>query len=1056
MKKQILFLFWMLLPISAISIHAEQVSKQEALLKAQQFMPGKQFKDAEKISAHARGSVERDAFYIFNADNNGGFVIVSGDDRTTEILGYSDHGSINTSKFPDNLEYLLNYYNEVINSLDKETGVKRSRHLTRSPQNTEKAEIAPLIQTEWGQSWPYNQLCPLYKGERCVTGCVATAMAQLMYYHKWPEGGTVVIPSYELTDSSDPDNKLTLEPLPSTTFNWDKMLFSYSWDVEADEHTEAVAKLMQYCGQSVHMIYGLTASASNGIEAANAFKEYYDYNKGLRYITHNTYTDADWETIIYNELESGRPVYYEGSSMKEGGHAWVCDGYQNGYFHMNWGWNGDDNGFFLLSILDSYGSESKYWGFWLGQAAIIGIKPSDGSDIGVSFDDENYHYTIVGEQSVSIQNIEGHEYHGTDGVLTLPTQVTHGGKTYSVTLLETLNGSYTYDYTSVVLPPTLEEIDRYACFLEGSVVTIPSSVTRISSLAFDFCMSLSSIHVDNGNTKYKDVEGVLFTADGEELLCYPRAKTGAAYNVPDGVKRIGNYSSQGRTELESVTLPESVEYIGEYSFSACPKLKNINLPNTITEIGGAAFQNCEVLEGIVLPEKLKNISAYAFEGCIALTEINLPTSLEYLPYHVFVDCPLTKITSKIFMPVATDNPFDYNTYSSATLYVPTGTKEYYEQSIGWENFEIIEEQNMTGIDMEAYKYSMFTYTITSENTVSIGAKNTGLVGKLIIPDYVTLKGKQYRVNSVIGQLNCINVTSIVIPETMDTIASAFSFCPSLERVYISKSVKWIWGSFNDGCDKLKEIIIDKDNIYYKVIDGVVFSSDMKQLAVFPAGNGISEYKIPEGIMNISQVFRSNKNITSIVIPSTIKLMSQTFWGCINLKKVTLTHGLKDLDGAFYGCTSLEEITIPESVKTIWYDAFVGCAALKKITVKRKTPPNEYDTYEPMFDPETFENATLYVPTGSISLYEANALWTKFKHIEEIEMPKSVGNGDANADGHIDEKDVNTIANYIMDIIPEDPYDFNEYSADLNGDDRIDVVDIVLLNKLLGENPSSLP
>ena len=1056
MKKQILFLFWMLLPISAISIHAEQVSKQEALLKAQQFMPGKQFKDAEKISAHARGSVERDAFYIFNADNNGGFVIVSGDDRTTEILGYSDHGSINTSKFPDNLEYLLNYYNEVINSLDKETGVKRSRHLTRSPQNTEKAEIAPLIQTEWGQSWPYNQLCPLYKGERCVTGCVATAMAQLMFYHKWPEGGTVVIPSYELTDSSDPDNKLTLEPLPSTTFNWDKMLFSYSWDVEADEHTEAVAKLMQYCGQSVHMIYGLTASASNGIEAANAFKEYYDYNKGLRYITHNTYTDADWETIIYNELESGRPVYYEGSSMKEGGHAWVCDGYQNGYFHMNWGWNGDDNGFFLLSILDSYGSESKYWGFWLGQAAIIGIKPSDGSDIGVSFDDENYHYTIVGEQSVSIQNIEGHEYHGTDGVLTLPTQVTHGGKTYSVTLLETLNGSYTYDYTSVVLPSTLEEIDRYACFLEGSVVTIPSSVTRISSLAFDFCMSLSSIHVDNGNTKYKDVEGVLFTADGEELLCYPRAKTGAAYNVPDGVKRIGNYSSQGRTELESVTLPESVEYIGEYSFSACPKLKNINLPNTITEIGGAAFQNCEVLEGIVLPEKLKNISAYAFEGCIALTEINLPTSLEYLPYHVFVDCPLTKITSKIFMPVATDNPFDYNTYSSATLYVPTGTKEYYEQSIGWENFEIIEEQDMTGIDMEAYKYSMFTYTITSENTVSIGAKNTGLVGKLIIPDYVTLKGKQYRVNSVIGQLNCINVTSIVIPETMDTIASAFSFCPSLERVYISKSVKWIWGSFNDGCDKLKEIIIDKDNIYYKVIDGVVFSSDMKQLAVFPAGNGISEYKIPEGIMNISQVFRSNKNITSIVIPSTIKLMSQTFWDCINLKKVTLTHGLKDLDGAFYGCTSLEEITIPESVKTIWYDAFVGCAALKKITVKRKTPPNEYFTYEPMFDPEIFENSTLYVPTGSKSLYEANALWTKFKHIEEIDMPKSVGNGDANADGHIDEKDVKTIADYIMDIIPEDPYDFNEYSADLNGDDRIDVVDIVLLNKLLGENPSSLP
>lgn len=1032
------------------TLFADQVTEQQALQKAKQFMKGKSLSVANTKSFSRGSSKDADAFYIFNAENNGGFVIVSGDDQTTDILGYSDHGNINTSKLPDNLEYLLNYYNKVINSLGEETGVKRNRQLTRSPQSTEKAEIAPLIQTEWGQSWPYNQLCPLYKGERCVTGCVATAMAQLMYYHKWPEGGTTVIPSYELTDSSDPDNNLTLEPLPNTTFDWDKMLFSYPWDVEADEHTEAVAKLMQYCGQSVHMAYSPVASAANSIDAANALKEYFDYHKGLRLISRNTYTDVDWENIIYDELASGRPVYYDGNSMKEGGHAWVCDGYQDGYFHMNWGWKGDDNGFFLLSILDSYGSESKYWGFWLGQAAIIGIKPSDGSDIGFSFDDENYHYTIVGEQSVSIQNIEDHEYHGTDGVLTLPNQVTYGGKTFSVTQLGTLNGSYTFDYTSVVLPSTLEEIDSYACFLEGSVVTIPSSVTQISRLTFDGCMSLSSIHVDNGNTKYKDVEGVLFTADGEELLCYPRAKTAATYNVPNGVKRIGNYAFQGRTELESVTLPESMEYIGEYAFSACPKLKNINLPNTITEISGAAFQNCEVLESIILPENLKNIGFYAFDGCIALTEINLPTSLEYLPYHVFVNCPLTKITSKIFMPVPTDNPFDYDTYSSATLYVPTGTKEYYEQSIGWNDFQTVEELDMTGIDMETYKYSMFTYTITSENTVSIGAKNTGLVGKLIIPDYVTLKGKQYRVNSVIGKLNCINVTSIIIPETMDTITSAFSYCPSLERVYISKSVKWIWNSFNDGCDKLKEIIVDKDNSYYKVIDGVLYSSDMKQLAVFPAGNGISEYKIPEGVKNIDQIFRRNTTLTSVVIPSTIQFMSQTFWDCINLKNVILTHGLKELDGAFYGCTSLEEITIPESVKTIWYDAFVGCAALRKITVKRKTPPNEYDTYEPMFDPETFENATLYVPTGSKSLYEANALWTKFKHIEEIDMPKSVGNGNANADGYIDEKDVNTIADNIMGNVPEDPYEFNEYSADLNGDGKVDVADIVELNNLLKE------
>lgn len=1032
--------------VSAITF-ADHVTEQQALQKAQQFLKDKSLSIAS-TKAFSRGdSKKADPFYIFNAENKGGFVIVSGDDRTTEILGYSDHGNINTANLPDNLEWLLNYYNDVINNWGKKSNTQIRHSSTRSPLAA-KPEIQPLIQTHWGQSWPYNKFCPLYNEERCVTGCVATAMAQIMYYHQWPAGETETIPPYELVDSSDPNNKLTLEQLPSMSFDWDNMLLNYEWDAADDEHADAVAKLMQYCGQSVHMLYSPIASSAMGIDAANALKEYFDYHKGLRLISRNDYTDSDWETVIYDELASGRPVYYDGSSMTEGGHAWVCDGYQDGYFHMNWGWKGDDNGFFLLSILDSYGSESKYEGFWIGQCAIIGIKPYDGSNIGVSFDDGDYHYTIVGEQEVSLQNLEGHEYHGIDGVLTLPSHVTHDDKIFSVTQLGSVNGAYDYDYTNVVLPPTLEEISRYACLLDGSVIVIPASVTQIAKSAFDDKMLLTSIQVESGNTKYKDVEGVLFTADGEELLHYPRSRVGATYDVPEGVKRIGAGAFEMQSEIESITLPESMEYIGDYAFYACPKLKSINLPNSITEIGGAAFQNCESLESITLPEQLRYIQSAAFEGCTLLTEINLPTSMEYLPYHAFFGCPLTKITSKIFMPVPTRSPFDFDAYSNATLYVPTGTKEYYEQSIGWSDFQTIEEQDMTDIDMEAYKKIMFEYTITSENTVSIGARTTSLVGKLVIPDYVTLKGKQYRVNSVIGKLNSIKATSVVFQETMDTIASAFGNCPYLESVYIPKSVKWIWGSFNC-CEKLKDIVIDEESNYFKLVEGLLYSSDMKYLVIAPGGNGVSEYIIPEGVNKMDYVFENNQTITSVTIPSTMHWMTAAFRDCVNLKTVVLTHGLKELDTrAFENCTSLEEITIPSSVERIWDGVFKGCNALNTITVRRKTPIPYYELWSDIFDADTYENATLYVPTGSKDAYEADAFWNQFKHIEEMDMPAPIGNGDANGDGVVDENDINTIAEQIMDPYSKDFYEFNKYSADVNGDEKVDAADIVKIVNMI--------
>lgn len=201
MKK---LLFLLLAFMATVAMNAEQVSRQQALQKAQQFMPGKQFGQAKSF-ARGDSPTDMEPFYIFNAKGQKGFVIVSGDDRTEPILGYSDKGEITEKNMPENLKYWLECYEIQMKSLDQAKAAG-SRGTTRTASKT---AVAPLIQAHWDQGAPYNYMCPsvinvTQGGEnkvayidygkpgydannRCITGCVATAMAQVMYYWKWPE-----------------------------------------------------------------------------------------------------------------------------------------------------------------------------------------------------------------------------------------------------------------------------------------------------------------------------------------------------------------------------------------------------------------------------------------------------------------------------------------------------------------------------------------------------------------------------------------------------------------------------------------------------------------------------------------------------------------------------------------------------------------------------------------------------------------------------------------------------------------------------------------------------
>lgn len=325
-------------------------------------------------------------YYIFNVGDNEGFVIVSGDDRTRQILGYSDQGAFDKENVPDGLQYLLSVYDNEIGHLDEfiaQHGVSKVR---KAPVQT-KASIAPLCTAMWNQAAPYNDACPISEGEteKSVTGCVATAMSIVMNYHKWPKS-VPAIPAY--TSSA----KKHYDATTAFTVDWNNMRDIYKSGQYSSGEGNAVAQLMRAAGQAVEMNYSYKSSGAAGFMIAPALVKYFGYDAvTTKRINRNEYeSQNEWNDIIYNELKEKRPVVYCGVTPSGGGHCFVCDGYAEGdYFHINWGWGGMVNGYYVISLLNppASGIGGFSGGYSMGQLAIVGMKPGSGDTGGDEVDD---------------------------------------------------------------------------------------------------------------------------------------------------------------------------------------------------------------------------------------------------------------------------------------------------------------------------------------------------------------------------------------------------------------------------------------------------------------------------------------------------------------------------------------------------------------------------------------------------------------------------------------------------------------------------------------------
>lgn len=337
MKKFLLLLFCSFIFLPSFG---KLISEREAKDKANEFIHKRHlFPNKYKLAEAVKISTLTPNLYICSIDSENGFVIVSANDKGPEILGYSEHGVINKEHIPCNLKWFLNYYET--NFIDAEGNNEYFATLTRSG---EKNSIAALIKTQWGQGVPYNALCPVHEGDRCVTGCAATAMSQLVNYFRWPQSYTSSVPSYATTLHG-----ITMPELPSIQFDWNNM------------SPASIAKLMLYCGQSVRMDYDPGASGAFSVDVPESLKDVFGYSKGATLVNRRFYTNEEWLELLYKEIEKGRPVIYFGQSPEAGGHAFLIDGYEDGMFHINWGWEGFCDGYFNMDALNP-GMENGYNG----------------------------------------------------------------------------------------------------------------------------------------------------------------------------------------------------------------------------------------------------------------------------------------------------------------------------------------------------------------------------------------------------------------------------------------------------------------------------------------------------------------------------------------------------------------------------------------------------------------------------------------------------------------------------------------------------------------------
>lgn len=541
MKKHLLVLLSLLLAV--MTVQAERISQEDAALVANNFMNVASAtgvrKSVQPMKLKKAASATENQYYVYENANGEGWVMVAADDAVAPILAYSKTGQFRTDNMPDNVRNWLGKYDKFIQKVS-EDGVVASKETQTQWNKLRKGLpddpagtiiIGPLVQTQWDQDEPYNLYAPgsgtTGEGsDKAYTGCVATAMAQVMKFWEWPVQGNGSHSYQPVMDTWDEDGNYTGQVIVynttleakfgETTYDWANMKKKHSTsDTQAQK--KAVGTLMFHCGVGVEMQYGgyeydgsgaQTANygdfnATNSPCAQNALWAYFGYKKdgltsymrdgysygGKQY--YKSWTDADWTAMVKQELDKKHPILYAGTG-NYGGHSFICDGYDSkNYFHFNWGWSGHNDGWYLLSNLvpGSGGAGGGDYSFSADQEVIIGIVPDK-----PNLPDRNVTWIANGE--IFDQTV------ASSGVVTLPNNQPATCATGKIFVGWTANEDYASETTAPTLVKAGEFLDADATFYavyaiagEGGA-SVEKSVT-FAELNYANQADVTTVNMDN-------------------------------------------------------------------------------------------------------------------------------------------------------------------------------------------------------------------------------------------------------------------------------------------------------------------------------------------------------------------------------------------------------------------------------------------------------------------------------------------------------------------------------------------------------------------------------
>jgi hypothetical protein len=336
--------------LMSMDVTAGNVDVNDARVKAAQFLnkrPETVFMASPQTMrlVHAEMSdldARRADYYVFNAEDGGAFVIVAGDDRAADVLAYGPR-ALDMDDVPCNMQWLLDQYKRQLAFLRGHPDAVTDRTAGRS-----QVAVSPLVSCTWNQRSPYYNQCPTSGTQHCLTGCIATAMAQVMYYWRFPTEAPA-LPGY----TSD-INGVSVDALPGGVFDWDNMLDEYT-NSATTQQRDAVAMLMRYCGQACHMGYGTSGSGAYSTDELEGMKTF-GYNADAALLDRDDYSAEEWAAMIEEQLVAGCPILYGGvDAAHNAGHAFVVDGCGGGMYHVNFGWSGSGDGYFVLDAFTSQG-----------------------------------------------------------------------------------------------------------------------------------------------------------------------------------------------------------------------------------------------------------------------------------------------------------------------------------------------------------------------------------------------------------------------------------------------------------------------------------------------------------------------------------------------------------------------------------------------------------------------------------------------------------------------------------------------------------------------------